>query len=224
MVVNGLKFTGCDREAVSPHSRYMFLLNDQQGLSQKRTFQVELQFGVRLIKQQKCESFSHHRIYLLLGSAVLTRLKGRSVSSPNPERVFNLKLITWFSILSILGEYNNSVLTSFCTVHNIVGFVAQYKVDTNMPPPSLPPLCETPLTFRLRLFITGRVTRLQACICVSRCQFTWMASTSWVSSWISFTRRWYFCCGVSFTPQPSPSLKSRVQRNSMNITEKQRQF
>lgn len=40
---------------------------------------------------------------------------------------------------------------------------------------------------------------------ISNHQLTWMASTSWVSSWISFTRRWYFCCGVSFMPQPSPS-------------------
>lgn len=39
----------------------------------------------------------------------------------------------------------------------------------------------------------------------SSVSLTWMVSTSWTSSWISFTRRWYFCCGVSFTPQPSPS-------------------
>lgn len=55
---------------------------------------------------------------------------------------------------------------------------------------------------------------------VSRCELTWMVSTSWTSSWISFTRRWYFCCGVSFTPQPSPSwTRVRVQRHALNVTQ-----
>ena len=51
------------------------------------------------------------------------------------------------------------------------------------------------------------------CVCARACVFTWMASTSWVSSWISFTSRWYFCWGVSFTPLPSPSyMHTRVDQ------------